>query len=91
MKNSKRGLISTRTSNRLEGKAGPRVLRGSQRACPHTPSTWSKGIRIPQRDYRSSPPSSTCITKVAVFGGWRAWPEQDDAGDAGEKMPGRPG
>ncbi|CAL8275483.1 unnamed protein product [Boreogadus saida] len=48
------------------------------------------GIQIPQRDSKFSPPTSTNITKVAAFGGCQAWPKQDDAGYAGEKMPGRP-
>ncbi|CAL8255403.1 unnamed protein product [Boreogadus saida] len=60
------------------------------RVCTHAPSSWSKGIQIPQRDSKFSPPTSTNITKVAAFGGCQAWPEQDDAGYAGEKMPGRP-
>ncbi|KAF3839614.1 hypothetical protein F7725_018331, partial [Dissostichus mawsoni] len=42
-----------------------------------------------QRTTESLPSHS--IYMVAVFGGWQAWLEQDDAGYAGEKMPGRPG
>lgn len=62
-----RGLLFSynfRSSNRLHGKAGPRVLQGLQRVCPHASSPWSKGVQIPQRDPQFPPTSSTYITKV---------------------------
>lgn len=64
-----RGLIllfsyNFRSSNRLHGKAGRRILQGLQRVCPHASSPWSKGVQIPQRDSQFSPPPSTYITKV---------------------------
>lgn len=65
-----RGLIllfsyNFRSLNRLHGKAGPRVLQGLQRVCPHASSPWPKDVQIPQRDSQFPPPSSTYITMVS--------------------------